>query len=105
MGHRPSIRRSIHSHRTPMAINPLLATVIKAGQPYYRLTSRNFLTKSARQHRKVVNGQGAVNNPNGSRYCPPVACAVYLTEDVATCLAEAMFYFHREVLTKLDAQH
>lgn len=30
---------------------------------------------------------------------------VYLTEDAVTSLAETMFYFHREVLTALDAHH
>jgi hypothetical protein len=30
---------------------------------------------------------------------------VYLTEDLASCLAEKMFYFQREVLTALDNLH
>jgi hypothetical protein len=52
-----------------------------------------------------VNGRGAVNNPFGSRYSYPNASAIYLTEDVETCLAERMFYFHREVLPALDRFH
>ena len=46
-----------------------------------------------------------MKNPTGSRYAHGAMRSVYLTENVPTCLAEAMFYFHREALTALDAPH
>src|SRR5205085_948073 len=38
-------------------------------------------------------------------YNYPGVRTVYLAEDVPTCLAEKMFYFHRRVLTGLDGLH
>jgi hypothetical protein len=78
---------------------------ITASQTYYRITSQSLLTTSVVQHRKVVDGQGAVRNSHGSRYSFPNACTVYFTETVASCLAEKMYYFHREYLPALDQLH
>jgi len=79
--------------------------VIPSGTSYYRITSRGLRTISARHHKNVVNGMGAVRSRHGARYNYPGVRTVYLTEDVPTCLAEKMFYFHREVLTGLDSLH
>jgi len=88
-----------------MAINPHLTTVLKAGVTYYRITSPQFHTNSPTHHRRVVNGQGAARNPVGSRYAHGLVPTVYLANDLETCLAERMFYFHREVLPQLDQAH
>lgn len=88
-----------------MPINPGLTTTASAGQPFYRITAQSFHTANAALHSKVVNGQGAVKSLNGARYNHPGACTVYLAEDLPTCLAEKMFYFHREILTGIDAAH
>jgi hypothetical protein len=88
-----------------MPVNPGLTTTVSAGQTYYRITSRSFNTRSAAHHRKVVNGQGAVNSQEGARYNHGGVCSVYLAEDVLTCLAEKMFYFHREILRCIDLSH
>jgi len=82
-----------------MPVNPGLTTAALAGHTYYRITSLSFNTASPADHPKVVNGQGAVNSLAGARYNHPGACTVYLAEDLLTCLAEKMFYFHREVNT------
>ena len=84
-----------------MPVNPHLTTRIQAGRSYFRLTSQTYLTKSQVKNKQVVNGQGAMKNPTGSRYAYGAMRSVYLTENVPTCLAEAMFYFHREALTAL----
>jgi RES domain len=88
-----------------MPVNQALATQISAGTPYFRITSPSFYTKSAARHVRVVNGQGGIRNNVGSRYAFPNSRSVYLTEDVNTCLAERMFYFHREILPALDKLH
>jgi RES domain-containing protein len=82
-----------------------LTAAVRAGQPCYRITSLTFRTANRAQHRNVVNGEGAINSRHGARYNYPGARAVYLTEDPATCFAERMFYFHREVLSELDTSH
>src|SRR5205085_7464978 len=56
-------------------------------------------------HVNVVDGQGGVNSPLGARYNYPGVETVYLTEDLETCFAEKMFYFHRAILTSIDAAH
>ncbi len=88
-----------------MAVPPGLSIAVAAGISYYRITSLGFRTASTRHHAKVVNGEGAVRSRHGARYNYPGARSVYLTEDPATCIAEKMFYFQREVLTALDALH
>jgi hypothetical protein len=50
-----------------------------------------------------VNGAGSKYSRAGSRYAPKLAETVYLAEELETCFAEKMFYFHRETLTALDA--
>jgi hypothetical protein len=82
-----------------------LGVVVPAGVSYYRITSKALRTTSARLHTKVVNGAGAVRSRHGARYNYPGVRTVYLAEDVPVCLAEKMFYFHREVLTGLDNLH
>lgn len=88
-----------------MPVNPGLAIAIPSGQPYYRITSLAFKTASTAAHRRVVDGQGAVNSRHGARYNYPGARTVYLTEDIETCLAEKMFYFQREVVRGMDMSH
>jgi RES domain-containing protein len=88
-----------------MPVIPGLTTTIRAGQPYYRITSRTFRAPNRARHREVVNGAGGILSRDGARYNYPGARTVYLAEDPATCLAERMFYFHREVLSQLDAYH
>jgi len=72
---------------------------------YYRISSLSFNTISAADHPKVVNGAGAVSSQHGARYNYPGVSTVYLAEDLATCLAEKMFYFHREVIRGIDISH
>jgi hypothetical protein len=84
-------------------VNPGLTVTIASGTPFFRITSPAFHTTNPADHRKVVNGQGAVKSPGGARYNYPGARTVYLTEDVETCFAEKMFYFHQEVLRSLDS--
>jgi hypothetical protein len=72
---------------------------------HYRITSLAFRTASARHHPKVVNGEGALRSRHGARYNYPGVRTVYLAEEVLTCFAEKMFYFHREVLAGLDSLH
>jgi hypothetical protein len=88
-----------------MPVNPGLVTTAPAGRTYYRITSLSFNTSSAVDHRKVVNGAGAVQSPVGARYNHPGVCTVYLAEDLGTCLAEKMFYFHREIIRGIDISH
>jgi RES domain-containing protein len=88
-----------------MPVNPGLTTVAPAGHTYYRTTSLGFNTPSPAGHPKVVNGQGAVISRSGARYNHAGACTVYLAEDLLTCLAEKMFYFHREVIRGIDISH
>jgi hypothetical protein len=79
--------------------------VIPAGVPLYRVTSPSLWTKAKKHHRNVVNGRGSKANFFGGRYNYPGASAVYVTENVETCFAEMMFYFHRAYLPALDAFH
>lgn len=88
-----------------MAVNPSLTTIIAAGTQYYRFTSQSFLTTNLADHVNVVDGQGAKQNPDGSRYSPPIVETVYLTEDTQTCVAEKMFYFHKEIVEAIDELH
>jgi hypothetical protein len=88
-----------------MAVPHGLGLTIAAGVSYYRITSLGFRTASTKHHPKVVNGEGAVRSRHGARYNHPGARAVYLTDNLAACLAEKMFYFQREVLVALDALH
>lgn len=78
---------------------------VAAGVKFYRITSRAYWSKSAKHHKKAVSGDGAVFNPKGARYNYPGARTVYLAEDLRTCFAEKMFYFHREILVGLDSLH
>jgi hypothetical protein len=82
-----------------------LTTTAPAGKPYYRITALSYRTSQPAHHRKVVSGEGAVKSRHGARYNHPGARAVYLAEDLHTCFAEKMFYFHREVLTAIDSSH
>jgi hypothetical protein len=59
-----------------MAVNPGLVTTAAAGHTYYRITSLSFNTTSTADHKKVVNGGGAVNSQVGARYNYPGACTV-----------------------------
>jgi RES domain-containing protein len=88
-----------------MPIIPGLTTNVGAGRTYYRITPRAFWTGRLSDHKKVVNGAGAVRDPSGGRYHYPGVQTVYLAEDPATCFAERMFYFHRNVLLGLDTYH
>jgi hypothetical protein len=88
-----------------MAIAGGLGMTVPAGVSYYRMTSQALRTTSARYHKNVVNGVGAVRSRHGARYNYPGVRTVYLAENVPVCLAEKMFYFHREVLTALDSLH
>ena len=88
-----------------MPVAPGLGMTVRAGVSYYRITSRTFRTTSPRHHKNVVNGVGAVRSRHGARYNYPGVRSVYLAEDVPACLAEKLFYFHREVLTGLDSLH
>src|SRR5438132_8205167 len=82
-----------------------LCTTVPAGASYYRVTSASFNTPNPHLHSTVVNGAGAVLNPQGGRYNYPGAVTVYLAEDVETCLAEKMFYFLREKLRGRAIRH
>ena len=88
-----------------MFVNPPLTTTIYSGISYFRITSLSFLTTNTALHVKVVNGQGAVLSRRGARYNYPGVATVYLTEDLETCFAEKMFYFHREILRGIDLSH
>src|SRR5437762_2086637 len=88
-----------------MFLNSSLTTTIPAGLPYFRITSLAFRTTNPADHIKVVNGQGAVKSKSGARYNHPGARAVYLADDLEVCLAEKMFYFHRDVLRGIDLSH
>jgi hypothetical protein len=85
-----------------MPVNPGLTTTIPSGQTYYRITSLGFKTPNPVDYVRVVDGQGAVNSQHGARYNHPGAETVYLAEDLETCFAEKMFYFHREVIRGID---
>jgi RES domain-containing protein len=90
-----------------MPVSPGLTTTIPTAPriPYYRITSLDFWTPNQRDHHRVVDGQGAVNSLFGARYNFPGVLTVYLAEDLETCFAEKMFYFHREVLRGIDIAH
>ena len=88
-----------------MPVNSSLTTIVAAGTPYYRFTSQSFLTTNPANHVNVVDGQGAKLNPKGGRYSPPIVETVYLTEAIGPCVAEKMFYFHREIVQAIDELH
>lgn len=88
-----------------MPVVPGLAVTIPAGVRYYRTTPAAYRRGGVRAHRRIVNGAGAVKSRHGARYNYPGVCTVYLAEDVETCLAERLFYFHRETLEELDRLH
>jgi RES domain len=83
-------------------VNPGLTVTIDAGTPFFRITSPAFYITNSVDHRKVVNGEGAVKSQIGARYNYPGVRTIYLTEDLESCFAERLFYFHREVLRGLD---
>src|SRR5262245_15768238 len=82
-----------------------LITTARAGQPYYRITSITYQSRRPSEHKRIVNGEGAILSPQGARYNHPGVRTVYLAEEPATCLAEWMYYFHRGILTELDQYH
>src|ERR1051325_227260 len=81
------------------------STTASSGITLYRITSLAFKSGVPSTHSRVVNGLGALRSRTGARYNYPGVRTVYLTEDLITCLAEKMFYFHREVLRGLDLSH
>lgn len=85
-----------------MSVNPGLSTTIASGQFFYRITSVVFSGGLPAEHPRVVNGEGGVKNARGARYSYPGVRTVYLTQDLETCFAERMFYFHRKVLDAID---
>src|SRR5271157_6556883 len=88
-----------------MPVNPALAITIPASSPLNRITAISFHTPNPVHHKKVVNGMGARKSHNGARYNFGGVLTVYLADTVETCLAEKMFYFHRETVRRLDALH
>src|SRR5436309_17428 len=82
-----------------------MSTRVKAGTPYYRITSQKLSSTNPALHINVVNGRGAFSNSVGARYNHPHQVTVYLADDPETCLAEKMFYFHRETVRLLDRSH
>ncbi len=88
-----------------MPVNAALAITIPASTPLYRITPISFHTPSPVHHNKVVNGMGGRKSHSGARYNYGGALSVYLADTVQTCLAERMFYFHRETVRRLDALH
>ena len=81
------------------------STTVSSGITLYRITSLAFKSGGPSTYSRVVNGLGAVRSRTGARYNYPGVPTVYFTEDLITCLAEKMFYFHREVLRGLDLSH
>jgi RES domain len=88
-----------------MPIIPGLTTTVRAGRVYYRMTSPDSSPRRPSHYKRVVNGEGALMSRLGARYNHPGARAVYLAEDPLTCLAEKMYYFHRDFLSDLDTSH
>jgi RES domain len=88
-----------------MPVNQGLAITIPASSALYRITPISFHTPNPVHHKKVVNGMGARKSHIGARYNYGGALSVYLADTVETCLAEKMFYFHRETIRRLDALH
>jgi RES domain-containing protein len=88
-----------------MSIIPGLTTTAPAGRTYYRMTSPDSSPRRPSHYRRVVNGEGAIMNRLGARYNHPGARAVYLAEDPLTCLAEKMYYFHRDFLSDPFTNH
>ena len=88
-----------------MPIIPGLTTTVGAGRPYYRITRRALRPGRPTDPKKVASGEGAIISRSGSRYNYPGVRTVYLAEDPATCFAEKMFYFQREVIAALDISH
>lgn len=88
-----------------MPVNSALSTTIASGKSFYRITSLMYSTGSRANYLRVVDGKGALKTKFGGRYNYPGARTVYLTEDLETCFAEKMFYFHREVVRGIDLYH
>lgn len=88
-----------------MPVIPGLTTTVPARVPLFRCTATSYLSADPRACRNVVNGRGGVLSADGARYNHPGVQTVYLAEDVATCLAEQLYYFHRAVLPALDLLH
>jgi hypothetical protein len=82
-----------------------LTIAVPASTPLYRITAVSFHTPNPVHHKKVVNGMGARKSHTGARYNYGGALTVYLADTAETCLAEKMFYFHRETIRRLDALH
>jgi hypothetical protein len=85
-----------------MSVNPGLSTTIASGQLFYRITSIAYSGSPRDKHPRVVSGDGGVKSSQGSRYNYGGVRTVYLTQDLETCFAERMFYFHRQVLLGID---
>jgi hypothetical protein len=85
-----------------MPVNPGLSTTVASGQTFYRITSIAYSVGPRAKHRRVVSGDGGVKSSEGARYNYGGVRTVYLTQDLETCFAEKMFYFHREVLIGID---
>ena len=85
-----------------MPVNPRLSTTIASGQLFYRITSVGYSEGPRTEHPRVVTGQGSVKSAEGSRYNHGGVRTVYLTQDLETCFAEKMFYFHRQLLIGID---
>lgn len=88
-----------------MPVNPNLAVSVPAGVSLYRITAVSYHTPNRVHHKKVVNGMGAKNSYAGARYNHGGVVTVYLADSVETCFAEKMFYFHREIVRRLDTLH
>lgn len=88
-----------------MPVRHGLTTTLAASAPFFRITDVSFCTSRVSLHKNVVNGQGARKSRHGARYNYPGVTTVYLAENLETCFAERMFYFHRESLTAMDRFH
>lgn len=88
-----------------MPVRHGLTTTLAASAPFFRITDVSFCTSRVSLHKNVVNGQGARKSRHGARYNYPGVTTVYLAENLETCFAERMFYFHREALTAMDRFH
>lgn len=85
-----------------MSVNPGLSTTIASGQFFYRITPIAFSGGLPAEHPRVVSGEGGIKSAEGARYNYPGVRTVYLTQELETCFAERMFYFHRKVLDGID---
>jgi len=78
-----------------------MRTSVDPGVAYYRFSSSLSYLGSP-PHHDIVNGEGGVQNSDGSRYAYPNVKTVYLADSVDTCLAERLFYFQRQVAAEMD---